>query len=115
MEHDNLNEFLLNLIQEPWRSEWWTRQADGQSCVCCGAQDKTVVLAHLPMMGVSQGGFSKCDDFWGADLCRRCHDLADSEHYRQDVYWRSLMLKRTLRRRLDAIRELIQNKTSPKI
>lgn len=82
----------------PFRSEKLTRYAKGQSCVCCGACDGTVVLAHLPTMGISDGGSSKCDDFWGAHLCLRCHQLADGAEKRADIFWRAQMVARTLGR-----------------
>jgi hypothetical protein len=72
--------------------------ARDETCVNCGATDGTVVLAHLPMMGIADGGSSKCDDFWAAFLCGICHSLADGSEKRRDVFWRSQMVARTLRR-----------------
>lgn len=82
----------------PFRSEKLRAYANGQACVCCGAQDGTVVLAHLPMQGISPGGSSKCDDFVSAFLCGRCHHEADHGEYRTDVFWRYQMNVRTLKR-----------------
>jgi hypothetical protein len=68
--------------------------------VNCGAQDDTVVLAHMPNYGITetQGQSRRCDDFWAAHLCVRCHELADSGPYRRDHMWRARMVYRTLRR-----------------
>lgn len=81
----------------PFRSQKLRDYANGQSCVCCGSVG-TTVLAHLPTMGISDGGSSKCDDFWAAHLCYDCHQLADGEEKRADVFWRAQMVARTLAR-----------------
>lgn len=73
------------------------KSAKDESCVNCGTMDGTVVLAHLPMMGIADGGSSKCDDFVSAYLCRECHESTDGER-RRDVFWRYQMNVRTLRR-----------------
>ena len=54
--------------------------ANGQSCVRCGIQDETVVLAHYS--GPWQHRFGKgCRikgaDAAGADLCVKCHKWFD--------------------------------------
>jgi hypothetical protein len=72
--------------------------ARDETCVNCGIQDGTVVLAHLPMMGIADGGSSKCDDFVSAYLCGRCHHDADHGSKRRDVFWRYQVNVRTLRR-----------------
>lgn len=73
------------------------KSAKDEPCVNCGTMDGTVVLAHLPMMGIADGGSSKCDDFVSAYLCRACHESTDGER-RRDVFWRYQMNVRTLRR-----------------
>lgn len=55
--------------------------ANGESCVRCGAQDGTVVLAHY--FGVRRhsygGGMGhKGHDAVGAYLCSRCHTEMDT-------------------------------------
>jgi len=55
--------------------------AEGQSCVRCGANDGTVVLAHY--FGFRRhsygGGMSrKGHDAVGAHLCGTCHKLMDT-------------------------------------
>lgn len=70
--------------------------AHGASCVACGANDGTTVLAHLPNVGGGGKGI-KCDDIWGAHLCRACHELADGL-YRREYEWRSRMILATQRR-----------------
>jgi hypothetical protein len=73
--------------------------ACGQSCVNCGADDGTIVAAHLAWPGVADRGIGhKCDDFWCAWLCRRCHESADSGEFHRDFFWRTQMVARTLRR-----------------
>ena len=54
--------------------------ARDQSCVRCGKQDGTVVLAHYT--GARRmhygGGFGiKCRDIFGAHLCGECHQWMD--------------------------------------
>ena len=76
--------------------------ARGQSCVACGRWDDSIVFAHLPTKGVADAGMGmKCDDFWGADLCGGCHFEADHGQYRNDIWWRTRMVYRTLRRRFE--------------
>lgn len=55
--------------------------ARDQSCVACGAQDGTVVLAHYfgPRRHEYGGGMSrKGCDLVGAHLCIRCHQRMDT-------------------------------------
>jgi len=83
----------------PFRSQKLKDAARDQSCVNCGANDGTVVLAHLAWPGVADRGMSsKCDDWAGAHLCMRCHTAADSGEYQTDFFWRTQMTYRTLRR-----------------
>ena len=81
-----------------FKSEKLRKSANGEACVNCDTQDGTVVLAHLPMMGIADGGSSKCDDFVSAYLCRRCHFEADHGSKRRDVFWRYQVNVKTLRR-----------------
>lgn len=74
------------------------KSAKDETCVNCDIQDGTVVLAHLPMMGIADGGSSKCDDFVSAYLCARCHSEADHGSKRRDVFWRYQVNVKTLRR-----------------
>lgn len=46
------------------------RAAEGESCIVCGAEDGTVVLAHR---NEGKGMALKVPDFWGLDLCGCCH------------------------------------------
>lgn len=83
----------------PYRSEKLKRAAEGKSCVACDADDGTTITAHLPTAGISDAGKGiKCDDFWSAHLCSRCHFEADEGKYRNDVFWRAQMVARTMRR-----------------
>lgn len=64
--------------------------AAGQSCVRCGAQDGTVVLAHYT--GVRRhsygGGFGiKVHDGVGAHLCMTCHKIMDTETKEKSRRW----------------------------
>jgi hypothetical protein len=81
-----------------FKSQKLRDSANGETCVNCDTQDGTVVLAHLPMMGIADGGSSKCDDFVSAYLCSRCHGLADGGPGRRDVMWRYQINVKTLRR-----------------
>jgi hypothetical protein len=83
--------------RKSYRNQEMRDSASGEACVNCETQDGTVVLAHLPMMGIADGGSSKCDDFVSAYLCKRCHDLTDGER-RRDVFWRYQVNMRTIRR-----------------
>lgn len=75
------------------------KAAKDRACVSCGAQDGTVVLAHMPIAGVADAGMGgKCGDHWAAHLCARCHSDADSGPYRRDIHWRARMVYRTLNR-----------------
>lgn len=81
------------------RSPALRESAKNQSCVACGVDDGTIVSAHLAIAGIADRGTGyKCDDFWIAHLCARCHTAADSGEYQQDVFWRAQMVARTLRR-----------------
>lgn len=44
--------------------------ARDESCIACGCQDGTVVLAHR---NEGKGMGLKAPDFWALDLCHRCH------------------------------------------
>lgn len=55
--------------------------AEGQSCVRCGADDATTVLAHYtgPRRDAYKGGMGhKGHDVVGAHLCGRCHHYFDT-------------------------------------
>lgn len=80
-----------------FKSQKLRDSANGETCVNCETQDGTVVLAHLPMMGIADGGSSKCDDFVSAYLCRPCHESTDGVR-RRDVFWRYQVNMRTIRR-----------------
>lgn len=72
--------------------------AQGQPCVACGLQDDTTVMCHLPYHGIADHGTGeKCDDFWSAWLCQRCHFYADHGEGRKDLFWRTRMIYRTQR------------------
>jgi hypothetical protein len=81
-----------------FKSQKLRDSARDEACVNCGIQDGTVVLAHLPMMGIADGGSSKCDDFVCGFLCTRCHYEADHGSKRRDVFWRYQVNVKTLRR-----------------
>jgi hypothetical protein len=88
----------LLLPKDPaFRSQKLRTAARDQACVNCGAQDGTVVLAHLPMAGESGTGY-KTHDWLGAHLCRRCHDIVDGPEGRDDIDLRHRVLVRTLKR-----------------
>jgi len=57
-----------------------TKAARGQSCVRCGTQDDTVVLAHYSgpwQHRFGKGMRIKGADIAGADLCSTCHKFFD--------------------------------------
>lgn len=82
-----------------YRSQKLRDAARDQSCVQCGADDGTVVLAHLAWPGIAERGLGhKCHDFWGAHLCLRCHTAADSGEFHTDLYWRTQAVAKTLAR-----------------
>lgn len=61
-----------------------------QSCVRCGAQDGTVVLAHYfgPRRFAYGGGMGhKGHDAVGARLCMVCHRFMDTESRRKEDKW----------------------------
>jgi hypothetical protein len=70
--------------------------ARGQSCVMCGKQDETIVLAHRNVPG-SFGMGMKGPDWWGAHLCAACHYDGDHEK-RRDYQWWELAVYRTMKR-----------------
>lgn len=76
------------------------RAAKGQPCVRCGAQDETVVLAHLPgaYYGAASGTSQKTHDWLGAHLCGECHGYVDSAEGRKDTQTRMFCLVKTLER-----------------
>jgi len=45
------------------------RMANGQSCVACGADDGSTVLAHRNEYKARASGI----DVWALELCARCH------------------------------------------
>ena len=64
--------------------------ARDQSCVRCGAEDGTVVLAHYfgPRRHDYGGGMSrKGSDLIGAHLCANCHTYMDSKSRDKDNRW----------------------------
>jgi len=66
--------------------------AKGQSCVACGANDSTVVLAHYvgPRRHSYGGGMSrKGHDAVGAHLCARCHAEMDTNTRDKAKRWES--------------------------
>ena len=55
--------------------------ANGQSCIKCGNNDGTVVLAHYSGTGshkFGKGAGQKAEDIFGAHLCYACHNYFDS-------------------------------------
>ena len=48
--------------------------AEGQTCVACGAEDYTTVLAHRNEHKARASGI----DVWALDLCAKCHAWYDS-------------------------------------
>ena len=50
------------------------KAADGESCIACGTQDGTVVLAHR---NEGKGMGLKAPDYWALDLCVVCHTEYD--------------------------------------
>lgn len=63
------------------RSDKLLLAAKGQSCVCCGVRDGTVVAAHYQgmrshMLGKGKG--IKAHDLCIADLCVKCHTAFDT-------------------------------------
>jgi hypothetical protein len=64
--------------------------ANGMSCVACGRQDGTVVLAHYfgPRRHSYGGGMSrKGEDIVGAHLCRACHIYMDTLSKDKEKRW----------------------------
>lgn len=74
--------------QNPIRSKKIREAARGQSCVRCGAEDGTVVLAHYT--GIRQHAYGKGmrikgHDFLGAELCLSCHERFDKPEMRKSI------------------------------
>jgi hypothetical protein len=85
-----------------FRSDKLRKAARDQSCVNCGAEDGTTVMAHLAWPGIAERGMGhKCHDFWSAHLCHRCHTAADSGAFHADFFWRTQMVARTIARLFD--------------
>ena len=85
-----------------YRSDKLRKAARDQSCVNCGAEDGTTVMAHLAWPGIAERGMGhKCHDFWSAHLCHRCHTAADSGAFHADFFWRTQMVARTIARLFD--------------
>lgn len=61
------------------RSKAIRESARGQECVLCGAQDGTVVWAHLNGIFAGKGFGIKAHDGLGAHLCYRCHTHYDGQ------------------------------------
>lgn len=64
--------------------------AEGMSCVSCGAEDGTIVLAHYfgPRRHDYGGGMSrKGGDLIGAHLCVRCHNRMDTLSKDKEQRW----------------------------
>jgi hypothetical protein len=64
--------------------------ARDQTCVSCGANDGTVVLAHYfgPRRHAYGGGMGiKGHDLVGAHLCERCHRHMDTLSRNKDTRW----------------------------
>lgn len=78
----------------PIRSQKLRDAARGQSCVRCGSEDETVVLAHLPISGEFGTGL-KTHDIVGAHLCRPCHEHVDGPEGRRDYELRFHLLVET--------------------
>jgi len=83
-----------------FKSKKLREAARDEACVSCGSIG-TTVLAHLPYMGIADGGSSKCDDWVSAFLCDKCHYEADHGERRRDIFWRYQMNVRTLRRMIE--------------
>lgn len=61
----------MNLSKHPpFRSKALRQGACGQSCIACGADDGTIVLAHR---NEGKASMLKVDDFLALELCLRCH------------------------------------------
>lgn len=56
--------------------------ARGQRCVCCGADDGTIVAAHSNLSEHGKGGHHKAHDCMVAWLCMRCHTWYDTDAQR---------------------------------
>jgi uncharacterized Fe-S cluster-containing radical SAM superfamily protein len=66
------------------------KAAEGQSCVRCGIEDGSIVLAHYTGVrrGAYGGGLSlKCHDIFGAHLCGACHRYMDTESRDRAKRW----------------------------
>lgn len=51
--------------------------ARDQACVCCGAEDGTIVAAHSNLLEHGKGMSQKAHDCMHAWLCHRCHSELD--------------------------------------
>jgi len=82
-----------------YNSKRLRRAAKDQPCVWCGAEDGTVVLAHLPgsYYRMGAGTAQKTHDWLGAHLCQKCHEYADGDG-RKDAAFRMAVLCLTLER-----------------
>ena len=66
------------------------KQAEGKSCVRCGADDATVVLCHYfgPRRDAYGGGMGiKGSDAVAAELCSGCHRYMDTLSRDKSVKW----------------------------
>ena len=66
------------------------KQAEGKSCVRCGADDETIVLCHYfgPRRDAYGGGMGiKGSDAVAAELCSRCHLHMDTLSRNKDNKW----------------------------
>jgi hypothetical protein len=63
-----------------FKSNVLKRKAEGQSCIACGAEDGTVVLAHRNEHKARASGI----DVWALELCYRCHVSYDQGNMSRD-------------------------------
>ena len=90
---------VLAIKHKTYRNRTLLYAARGETCVLCGADDGTIVAAHLPgsIYGMDAGMGEKCADFCVAHLCSQCHSRMDTE-WRRDTQIRMKALCLTLER-----------------
>lgn len=88
----------------PYRNKKITQAANGEECAYCGAQDGTVVFAHLNESFAGKCMRQKSDDCAGMFLCHKHHLWYDEPGPNQDrmTDWEILCCYyRTIRRLID--------------
>ena len=82
-------------LRDPKYLRWLPREGHGR-CESCGAQDGTVIAAHV-RFGTDGGTGMKPSDYYTVALCARCH--ADQEANPGPEWWFRNVFLRLLSKR----------------